>query len=113
MANGTIPCNRKAVTNFNPSNMTQTTYCYYAIEGNFMLISIVGVTSQASTEITLVSDFLTTFGKNMANRAYSYIWNSVGVNIQLLAKGNSLSLAANSTIPSGTNLYGQIIVPIT
>lgn len=113
MASSIIPCNRKAVTNFSPSNMTQTTYCYYAIEGNIILISIVGVTALASTEITIVSNFSTTFGKNMANRAYSYIWNSAGVDIQLLAKDNSLKLAANSTIPSGTNIYGQIIVPIT
>lgn len=78
-----------------------------------MLISIVGVTALASSEITLVSNFLTTFGKNIANRAYSYVWNSAGIDIQFVAKGNSLSLVANSTIPSGTNIYGQIIVPIT
>lgn len=114
MASSTIPCNRKAVTNFSPSNFSFTTgNCYYTINGNMMLITIIGTTNAtAATNITLVSDFAATFGKSIARRAHTIVWSSDN-EIRLDANNNALNISANTAIANGTFIYGQIIVPIT
>lgn len=115
MASGTIQCNRKAVTNFSPSNFTfGTGNCYYAIEGSFMLISVIGVTANTASQtgIILVSDFASTFGKSIARRAHTSPWGSQS-GIRLNAQDNVLTLTSDSGISPSTYIYGQIIVPIT
>ena len=115
MASSIMKCNRKAVTNFSPSNLTfGTGNCYYAIEGNFMLISVIGATANTASQtvIILVSDFASTFGKSIARRAHTSVWGSQS-GIRLNAHDNALTLTSDSGISPSIGIYGQIIVPIT
>ena len=115
MATGTLKCNRKAVTNFSPSNFSYgANNCYYTIEGNLMLISIIGVTTntESQTTIVLVSDFASTFGRSIARRAHTNPWSSTS-GVRLNAQDNMITLLKDDGISPTTYIYGQIVVPIT
>lgn len=114
--NGTVEDALSATANnFSPQNFTTNVgNSHYTRVGNLLLICIVGTINTsipAVGTITLVSNFSSTFGCKIQKRAHTIVWSSTGT-IRLDANNNALALSSNTSVASGTFIYGQILVPV-